>query len=257
MPQATVFTLLDADWALVQHSSEATEALRRWRRDDQALASLGDLSALVAAAERRGVPERTDAILSALARRAPDDGIAARVLLQLLLPGARAMARRLWWIGTPDETAAAVIEAVYERIRTYPWQRRPAKIAANVLADATQRLLRARRGWLDEVPYEELDERALTAVQGVETNDSAEELIGLLDWAQRGGHLTPAEVRLIAQTRILDTSLEDLSRDEGIAVNSMRRRRQRAERKLADAVAKDGATGGPEVPRRIWATACA
>jgi len=60
----------------------------------------------------------------------------------VLLPGAKALARRLGWLGDPHERAAAVTATLYEQIRTYPIGRRPARIAANLLADTHQRLLR-------------------------------------------------------------------------------------------------------------------
>jgi hypothetical protein len=164
----TIFAELDSDWATLAESAAATTALRRWRREEPALAPFSTMAELVQAAHRRGAPAECDRILVALARRAGSDGLAARTLLQTLLPGARALAWRLWWLGGPEERAAAVVGALYERIRTYPFARRPAKVAANALAD---------------VPIGELGRR------------------------------------------------------EGLEAHSMRRRRQRAERRLAVAVA--------------------
>ena len=67
-------------------------------------------------------------MLLALVSRAIDgDGLAARVLLQLLLPDTRALARRWWALGDPDERAAAAVTAVYHRIRHYPLARRPGR----------------------------------------------------------------------------------------------------------------------------------
>jgi hypothetical protein len=102
----TIFAELDHDWATLVESATATTALRRWQRDEPALAPFSAMTELVAAAHRRGAPAECDRILVALARRAGSDGLAARTLLQLLLPGAKALARRLWWLGGPDERAA-------------------------------------------------------------------------------------------------------------------------------------------------------
>lgn len=68
---------------------------------------------------------------------------AARVLLQPLLPGARRLARHWWILGDQDERAAATVAAVYQRIRCYPLERRPGRVAANVLMDAALELRRA------------------------------------------------------------------------------------------------------------------
>ena len=65
------------------------------------------------------------------------------MLLQLLLPGTRSLARRWWALGDPDERAAAAVTAVYHRIRHYPIERRPGRVAANILLDAAHELRRA------------------------------------------------------------------------------------------------------------------
>src|SRR5215217_5256730 len=193
----TIFAELDSDWATLAESAAATTALRRWQREEPALAAFSSMTELVQAAHRRGAPAECDRILVALARRAGSDGLAARILLQLLLPGARALARRLWWLGGPEERAAAVVGVLYERIRTYPFDRRPAKVAANALADVKQRLLR-------EAPHHRPAE--------VPSVELAEELLELLDWAVAGGHVSRRDACLIAQTRIADVPIGELGR---------------------------------------------
>lgn len=91
--------------------------------------SLADLHDFV----KRAEPVAADRVLIELARAADADDLAARVLLQLLLPGTRRLASRWWALGDPEERAAAAVSAVYGRIRCYPFERRPQRIAANVL----------------------------------------------------------------------------------------------------------------------------
>jgi len=146
---------------------------------------------------QRGEPARSDRLLAVLARRAPDDEIAARLLLHLLLPGAKALAGRVWWLGSAEERAAAVVGARFERIRTYPFQRRPRRIAANVLADAHGWLWRNRPGrFAVEVPVAEItsDQLGRPGAPG-----PSEELLDLLAWAMHAGVLSADEVRLIGQ----------------------------------------------------------
>lgn len=254
MATPTLFTALQTEWAALERTPASAASLRRWRHEEPALAELADLPSLVAAVERRDQAAAGDAILSALARRAPTDDFAARTLLQLLLPGVKALARRLWWLGDPDERAAAVVAAVYERIRTYPWQRRPARIAANILADAGQRLLRrnaaARRPV--EVFLDDIDQDLACEPAGP---SPTEELLALLGWAVTAGHLTHAQVQLIGLTRIADTPFEQLGEPEGVSAPSMRRRRQRAERQLAAAV--NGAAATSQGFCRLSEPACA
>jgi len=237
--QHTLFVQLDADHARLLASRAAADALAAWRRDDPTLAPYPSWAAVQAAAHDRDDPARADRALAALARRAPADRLAARILLGLLLPGTKALAGRLWWLADADERAAAAVAAVYERIRTYPFARRPARIAANVLADARQRLARAARAQLAGADQFPLDERAaarLPAVPALPEPSAGEELLDLLRWAAGAGHLTVEQARLIASTRVADVSCEVLGDAIGLGAHSLRRRRQRAERVLAAAV---------------------
>jgi DNA-directed RNA polymerase specialized sigma24 family protein len=262
---STVFTLLDAEWTTLA----ATRVPACWRQHpaldpkpdrsragDGSAASLGDL---IAVTERRDHPEASDLVLAALVRFAAfsddDDAegasqLAARTLLQALLPGAKALARRLSWLGDAQERAAAVVAALYERIRTYPIDRRPARIAANLLADTHQHLLRRAGGrcapsaWdratasplLATVSLEDLAASGET-VEAIPTQPTpAEELLALLAWAVRSGRLSAAQARLIGQTRLADVPAEELGAAAGLGAHSLRRRRQRAEQALRHAV---------------------
>lgn len=244
MTSPTAFTLLEADWA----SLAARPVPDRWRQDP-ALAPHQTLADLIAATERRADPATSDQILAALASRAsgssPDE-LAARTLLQMLLPGAKALARRMPWLGDRGERAAAVTACLYERIRTYPYQRRPARIAANLLADTRQRLLHtaartsARGGRPLEVSLEGLAEQGVLPEPSPPQPSPAEELLALLVWAVGGGHLTRTQAQLIGQSRIAGTSCEELGASAGLGAHSMRRRRQRAERCLRHAASAAG-----------------
>jgi hypothetical protein len=240
----SLFAQLDSDWARLTTDPAALGRLAAWRAEDAGLAHYPSWQAVRAAAHDRRDPARADRILAALARRAPGDELAARALLGLLLPGTRALAGRLWWLDDLDERAAAAVAAVWERIRTYPFARRPARIAANILADARQQLTRAARAPLaaDLVPLDGQD-AALPAVPATPERSAGEELLDLLRWAVAGRHLTGDQARLIAATRIADVSSEALGARAGLCAHSMRRRRQRAERALALAAACAGSGG--------------
>jgi hypothetical protein len=243
----TVFALLDAEWASLAHRAvpgcwHGQPALRV---PELLQPTLGDL---VQVTERRGDPARSDRVLAALARLASGaegaahDPLAARTMLQMLLPGAKAVARRLGWLGDAQERAAAVTAALYEQIRTYPIERRPARIAANLLADTHQRLLRRSGRAAPALGPAAVSLEALAAHgEGVLPEAApmvatpAEELLALLAWAVHSGHLTGAQARLIGQTRIGDTPCEELGERAGLAAHSLRRRRQRAEQALGRA----------------------
>ena len=71
-----------------------------------------------------------------------------------------------------------------------------------------------------------------------------------------GGHVSRRDACLIAQTRIADVPIGELGRREGLEAHSMRRRRQRAERRLAVAVA-GLAEVDPGQDGRVPTAACA
>lgn len=228
---STTFAALYQEWASLAQSAATTTALARWGTDDPTLARFATMAELTAFVERRGSPAASDTVLAALARRAPADQLAARALLQLLLPALCGLAKRHRWIGEADERAQAVVAIAYERIRTYPFERRPRRIAANVVWDTTQRLLAERDHQRREPPLagpEDAGERAAP----VPDESPTEELLELLSWAHQRGHLSPQAVRLIALTRVADVAPAQLVPEFGNDPYSVRRRRNRAEWQL-------------------------
>ena len=234
----TTFVSLCRDWATLVTSAPMTQAVRRWAHEDEALAAFANATELVAYVERRGHPMAADRVLACLARRAPTDELAARTLLQLLLPGLGALARRHRWLGEPGERAQAVVAVAYERIRTYPFERRPQRIAANVLADTLQRLLAERDRQRREPPPADGDdiEGGTSPYEVGEPTSSTHELLGLLSWAGRSGHLDAQAVRLIALTRVADVAPSTLVPEFGSNADGVLRRRHRAESRLGAAV---------------------
>jgi len=134
------FDALDRSWATLVHNPEATAALARW--DSEPALAAPDLDTLVDRIWAATKPD-ADRAHAALAARAPTDTTAARVLLQVLRPGLRNLGRRLALGGSFDDVDHELLALAWERIRTYPIERRPASVAANVLLDV--RTLQRRR----------------------------------------------------------------------------------------------------------------
>jgi hypothetical protein len=197
--------------------------------------SLGDVERFVRAAH----PADADRVLLALVRRAVvGDDLAARVLLQLLLPGTRALARRWWALGDADERAAAAVTAVYHRIRHYPIERRPGRIAANVLLDAAHELRRAVPKLLatpsaDPAAQAALLDRARTVHRSVE--HPAVELTEVLADAVAAGIVGRDDAELIARSRIGGQRVADIAQHRGLRPRTLWDRRQRAEDALVSA----------------------
>lgn len=223
---ATLLGSLDYDWKILVRSRDAKAALARWA-DDPILGNLTSLSDLLVWTKQGTPPAEADAVLAALARRAcVGDEVAARSLMQCLAPGLCRLAGK--YGARNPEVVAEVIGAAYERIRTYPIERRPRAIAANVIADTHQKLWRARQR--KQVETCALEECATAAAPEVET--STQELVELVAEAVKAGRLTREAAEVIVLTRIYDVDIATLAAAEGLDPQTMRQRRRRAEARL-------------------------
>jgi len=231
-----VFDLLDSEWRRLCVDRSARRRLRAVCEVAGGAPSLGDVERFVRAAH----PADADRVLLALVRRAvANDALAARVLLQLLLPGTRALARRWWALGDADERAAAAVTAVYHRIRHYPIERRPGRVAANILLDAAHEL---RRAVPKLVATPSADPAAQAAavldltgpVHGAAENPALE-LSELLCDAVADGVVGRDDAELIARSRIAGHRMADIAQLRGLRPRTLWDRRQRAELALVSA----------------------
>lgn len=224
-----LFQQLDEEWAHLIRSSSARQRLAEWSEASPGLAGLADLDALVERANRRGQAHESDQLLIALARRADIDDLAARTLLQAVMPGMRWLARRYQAVASDggEDPASLVIALTYERIRTYPFDRRPHRIAANLLFDTRQRLQRTvgRPGpaivSLESLPFE-------PAVD----DGPNDEPCALLDQAVAQRVIGARDADLIALTRLHDHPVAELAAYLGCPAQTLRQRRRRAEARL-------------------------
>lgn len=224
---------LDAEWDTLRDSAAMSEALARWRTADPAL-GFPTVAALVAAVERRDVdPRVTDRILAGLARHARDDAMAARLLLQLLLPGCKRLVHR-YGRNRKQERAAFVVAEAWEHIRRYPLERRPERVAANILLDVRQRLLRWLRRQALEERVADLPDTALPPVPG--GPEPTQEAVALLGSAVRRGEIDRSSARLIALTRIAGLSVAEIAQRRGVKEQTLRRWRLRAEARVRASV---------------------
>ena len=222
----SVFTQLDRDWTLLIRRQSTADKLA----EACALADVRSADRLVPAMRRAG-PEAADAVMAHLAQQAHDGSdIAARALLQLLLPGTCRLAARWWVLGSSEERAAAAVAAVYARIRRYPVDRRPRKIAANILLDANQDLARlARRAVADRQTTAPLEPRLLRARLEQPQPTAGEELRDVIDEAVAAGRVPPDWAALIIATHIEGDDLPSIAVRTGTPVRTLQWRRRAAE----------------------------
>lgn len=227
---------LEQEWVGLAGSPLMRRAVARWSA--QASALFGDVvdgEQLRALVHDRSDPARADAVLGLLVREAAvdggDDPLAARVVLQLLLPGMVCLQRRLSWmvadglVEDVEELDAATSAALAGLIRRYPWRRRPTKVAANLLLD-TQMTVRGSYRHPPTVP--EGLQPALGGGVVDDGQDPAAELLEVFVWAVRERVVSAADVLLITRTKVGGEPLTDLAAELGVGVKTLARRRQRA-----------------------------
>lgn len=165
------FALLDAEWALLDQHADAARTVAAWLVDagilepDLGPLTLTELRDVLAERDRRRGWAHSDRWLTVLLRRAQgagDEGtLAARFIVQAMLPSAVRTAQRL--AGDFDERtdiAQVVVACLWQVVVTFPLERRPVRLAANVALEtvhlATRETRRERPGSEGREPDEDL-----------------------------------------------------------------------------------------------------
>ena len=195
---------LDRDWRRLARGV-LPERLRAWAREEAALAAFVEPPRLIAFLRSDAPAASKDGLLRPLVRLARDEPLAARVVLEALAPGLTRLAERVIFDERDrDELWALILGHAWRQIRSYPLERRPAKIAANLI-------LETRRAALAEFTRDrrrrELPPRPL-------------------------GEISADEAELILRTRIDEVPLRQLAAEQGVAYHTLNVRRLRAERRL-------------------------
>jgi hypothetical protein len=134
--QRNPIVLLDAEWQRMNFSPRVLRQVNQWGLRATAFTSLDEL---LRTAGFRGAncDPVADQVLAALVQRAATDPLAARIVLQRVIPPIIALAQRRGRtrnIGFDDALGTALSHA-WEVIRSYPITRRPIKIAVNIVRD--------------------------------------------------------------------------------------------------------------------------
>lgn len=156
---------------------------------------------------------------------ARDDDLAARVVVERLLPGLMANARRR---GAPN-AFEELLAGLWIAIRTFNPERRPSCVAATLLADADYHAYRRRHRQRsnDERPTE-LDDR----VADERMPHPIDELAELLRDARRAG-MDPDDVELV-RLLVAYPSTEDIAVRLDVTSRTVRNRRERVTRQLRE-----------------------
>ena len=226
-PPPDVVEQLEAEWPALA-IGPLQSRLHCWAAAEPALAGFATPQQLLRHLRSlRGRREAEDAILAALVRQAAEDAHAARIVLQGVLPGLKALAGRL--LLEPDEREeiwSALLAHCWERIRRYPLERRPGRIAANVLLDTLQKTTR-------ELKRQRRDRSELAGdLSPQPTAPTGSDVERLLRRAVEATAISEQEAELILRTRIDRDDLRLLAQELQLSYNTLVVRRLRAEKRL-------------------------
>jgi DNA-directed RNA polymerase specialized sigma24 family protein len=221
-----VLANLDSEWRHVARCGAGRRALQRWAQAHPALGGAGDLGGLL---EQRRASSAGSAILAALAQLAPGDELAARTLLQALLPGLVRLARTT--AADDPDAIDEMVSLAWERIRTYPADR-PGPVAANVVLDVRKRYRRYRR----RAAIRSVDLATVAGASrwaGRAAEDEALDRLGTQEWLVRQRALVGERCyRAVVRTGVLGVSLAEHAAEEDTTVNIIYQRRWRAMQRM-------------------------
>lgn len=214
---------LDHEWRTLATRPRTRIEYQQWQDQSPLLKRIPDLTSLIAVIQERGRPKQSDQLLAELATRSPTSDLAARTLLHALMPALRSLVAEHHQNDDHDDVVSNAVTAMWERIRTYPIERRPRYIATNIVLDTRARLHRLGPSPAD-LPL------GSNSVPGW-TDDDATNFIDALDAASRV--LKPDTVALLLRTRHAEERVTEVAKACGQAPNAIRERRRRAEARLA------------------------
>jgi hypothetical protein len=232
----TIFNHLDQEWEHLLNGRRLDRALARWRGVQESLTEFRRVRELLDRLEDQTAdPERQSEVLLALLRLAPADELAARLVLQRFIPPLKSIAG---WKQPLRQTdwAAMIVSAAHEVIVTYPVDRRPQRVAANIVWDVRKRMYAAltdHRRWMEALSLGEPDEDALVAPDIAERFEAAD----LLRWAGARCQVPREVARLIVLTRGAGFQIEEIAAHRAVPSARLRQRRWRCEQRMREALA--------------------
>lgn len=162
---------------------------------------------------------------------APTDELAARLVLQRFVAPLKSIAgwsqplRQADWAGI-------VVAAAFEVIVTYPVERRPHRVAANIVWGVRKRMYAAlseHRRWQGELSSDEPDDAPAPADVTDRVDDG-----DLLRWAASRSQVPPDVAELIVLTRSAGFDVEEIASQRGVPSSRLRQCRWRSEQRLRE-----------------------
>lgn len=217
---------LALEWTRLRSRPDHLRAASTWQIIDGPIGSLDEILGAVGY-ECDPTPD-TERRLRRLVALARDDELAARIVLQRILPGLLAVVRRRR--GQADHVLEELVGAAWIAVRTYNPARTPRSVAAALISDADYSAFRAhtRRRSSTERPVDpQVDD-----VPHVHEPSSCEQLAVLLVDAAEAG-IAPADLELLRQLLAAPTT-NQLAEVMRITPRTIRNRRDRITSRLRE-----------------------
>jgi len=224
---------LDAEWRVLAPSRLLRDRLHAWEAQDHRLA-FDDGDQLVAAAQRRDASSwaERDHVLTALLERAPDDALARRVALQVVLPGLKSLVNRIrgWDV---DERAARVVATALDVISWCATEPAGTPPSFRIYTNTRRRVLRsAVQARTEPVTFVDDYSGLDTGTDTTECIAEAQRFDQLVEWVAQHGRVREDAARLVVMTRAAGVSVDELAAVEHVDPQTLRQRRLRAERRV-------------------------
>lgn len=255
-PWTGIYAELCLEWRRVCDLPSTAHQLIKWQHTEPALRGLEGLPNLLDDVDY-GDAGRKDELLLALLRLAQSgQQMAARTVLQAMLPKLSRIARTT--VGSIDRTIesrrqAGIVE-FWDVLTNYPVDRRTHKVAANLALDTLHNLTQATRAGGEEVPIDPeiaaylADVRDPLMKRDDPTADQAEaavlgsDLDQVLAWALDVQAITGPDAALLLRVYTHGTARSGgaaaAAEEMGLTTEAVRQRCSRARRALTDAVQK-------------------
>lgn len=224
---------IDAEWRVLAQSRWLRERLRLWASSDSRL-DFADGEELVEAAQRRDMVawSERDQVLGALLERVPQEALAQRVALQVVLPGLKSLIGgiRGWDV---EERAAQVVATALDVISWCASKPAGTRPSFRIYTNTRRRVLRAAiRDRSEPVLFVD-DYDGLDEYDEVELVPSEEQRLDrLVAWVEQRGQIPSHAARLVVLTRVGGFSVDELAAAESVDPQTLRQRRLRAERRV-------------------------
>jgi hypothetical protein len=232
---AQVFATLAADWPTTARRSEASRSMAVWQQACPPLASFNSPGDVVDAINRSGDSNRSCAPLGELLVLAGEDPMAARAVLQAVIPGPRASVARRWaktaaegpW-QSQNELAIDALSAAWEAIQAHAGQQhpRPAAVIVRVVEGA---LRHTHTRWTHRQSKPVLPPRGEPSQSAIDAAFSPEQHAARLIFeAQNTGVITAIEATILTRIGVYGCTAAATERDLGLGAGSMTRSLRRA-----------------------------